>query len=281
MSKALLEPGTVLTHDLVVSIVHYNTPALLERCLEALAAEGSDLRVRVVVVDNASLDAPGEDLARRFPEVTFLRNESNVGFGGGNNRALRSVKAEAYLVTNPDVIVAPGSLRLLLERLLARPRLGVVGPRLRYADGRVQSSCRRYPTLLTVLVRGLLPERLASSFGFMRRYLMTDDMLDRPTRVDWMLGSCLLIKRDALLQAGGFDERFFMYYEDIDLCYRIAHAGWDIEHHPDVEWTHDYRRQSARVGQWRLRAVHFVSAMKFLLKHLPRRGLLASLGISK
>ncbi|MGQ0645836.1 MAG: glycosyltransferase family 2 protein [Elusimicrobiota bacterium] len=261
--------------DLIVSIVHHDTPLLLERCLESLRREGSRLRVKIAVVDNASRNGP-EKLRALHPEVDFIFNSDNVGFGRANNQVFRRWAARAYLVTNPDIVVAPGSLSRLMEELAARPQAGALGVKLLYPDGRPQASCRRYPTLRSVLLRGFLPESRAARFQSIRRYLMRDADLERPGPVDWVMGSCLLLRAEALRAVGGFDEDFFMYYEDIDLCYRLGRAGWSVDYVPQVEWIHDYRRQSARPGQWKLRAAHLRSALRFLAKHAWERGIYAS-----
>jgi N-acetylglucosaminyl-diphospho-decaprenol L-rhamnosyltransferase len=258
--------------DLLISIAHFNTPALLRRCLASLAEEGSRLRKKIVVVDNASTPPLSERDIQEYPNVTLIANPRNVGFGAANNQVFHQWRAPAYLVLNPDVQVSRGSLSLLLDRLASHPRIGALGVRLRYPDGRPQSSCRRYPTLRSVILRGLLPEPWALRFPAIRHYLMNDLCLDQPGAVDWVLGSSLLLRQAAVEEVGGFDERFFMYYEDIDLCYRLSRAGWRVEHFPAVEWIHDYRRQSVQAGQWRLRARHFQSALAFLRKHFPERG---------
>jgi GT2 family glycosyltransferase len=262
--------------DLVVSIVHHDTPSLLERCLDGLKREGSRLRVKIAVVDNASRQGLGS-LPAVHPDVDFIFNAKNVGFGRANNQVFRRWEARAYLVTNPDVRAAPGSLSLLMEEMRARPQAGALGVKLRYPDGRPQSSCRRYPTLRSVLLRGLLPESRAARFEAIRRYLMRDADLEKARPVDWVMGSCLLLRAEALRRVAGFDEEFFMYYEDIDICYRLRRAGWSVEYLPHLEWVHDYRRQSARPGEWKLRAAHFYSALRFLAKHAWDRGVYASL----
>jgi GT2 family glycosyltransferase len=263
--------------DLIVSIVHYNTPDLLRSCLDAFNKEGSPLRKKIIVVDNASSPALQASDFKNYPGLSLIHNARNVGFGSANNQVFRKWDGDWYLVTNPDVKPAPGSLGPLLKRAAARPRLGAMGVRLRYPDGRPQASCRRYPTLRSVLLRGLLPEEKAARFRSIQRYLMTETALEVPTSVDWMLGSCLLLREEALKQVHGFDEGFFMYYEDIDLCFRLKKAGWDVEYNPEFEWVHDYRRESTRNGRFKLRGIHFYSAMRFLAKHLPERGLYASL----
>ncbi|HAM36499.1 MAG TPA: hypothetical protein DEB40_14610 [Elusimicrobia bacterium] len=263
--------------DLVVSIAHYNTPELLKSCLRALAEEGSPLKKKIVVIDNASTPAlQARDLAE-FPDVDLIQNTSNTGFGSANNQAFARWRAEAYLVTNPDVHVSPGSLSRLLDRLRAQPKLGIIGAGLRYPDGRGQASCRRYPTLRSVLLRGLLPESLARNFPSIRRYMMLDDDIAAPTAVDWVLGSCLFMRGRAVHETGGFDENFFMYYEDVDLCCRVRQAGWLVEYNPSVQWTHEYRRESARSLRLGLKAAHFKSAMRFLRKHLAFRGAWSSI----
>lgn len=263
--------------DVVVSVVHYNTPDLLKKFLASIAKEASPLRVKTVVVDNASTPPlTREDLAA-FPEVELVSNARNAGFGRANNQVFRRWRGKYHLVTNPDVLIPAGGLGALVKTLEADPSLGAVGARLLYADGRLQPSCRRYPTLRTVLLRGFLSEEKALRFAPIRRYLMEGELPEGPRAVDWLLGSCLLVRRQALDAVEGFDEGFFMYYEDIDLCYRLNAAGRPVHYRPDVEWVHDYRRESAKRGKLKLRAVHFLSAMRFLAKHLPRRGLLESI----
>lgn len=263
-------------YQLIVSIVHYNTPELLRSCLDAFYREGSAVRRKIVVVDNASTPALRAGDFAAYPDLALISNSRNAGFGSANNQVFKQWEADWYLVTNPDVRPARGSLGSLLKQAAFRPRLGAMGVRLRYPDGRPQYSCRRYPTLRSVLLRGLLPEDKAARFRVIQNYLMMETAPETPTPVDWMLGSCLLLRAEALKQVGGFDEGFFMYYEDIDLCFRLRKAGWRVEYHPGVEWVHDYRRESARQGRLKLKGIHFYSAMRFLAKHLPSRGLYAS-----
>jgi GT2 family glycosyltransferase len=259
-----------------VSIVHYNTPELLRRCLSALVKEGSQLNTKLVVVDNASTPPLAPSDLVDFPGVELISNRVNVGFGAANNQVFKAVPAEIYVVINPDIIVSPGSFGVLYERLTSNQQLGVVGVRLRYPNGELQASCRRYPTLRSVLLRGLLSENCAARFSSIRRYLMMGETLREPTSVDWVLGSCLAMRRETVGAVGGFDEDYFMYYEDIDLCYRIKKTGLNIEYYPAIEWIHDYRRESTHSGRWHLRRRHFLSAMKFLKKHVHDRGVLQS-----
>jgi hypothetical protein len=260
------------TYDLVVSIVHYNTPELLIRCLAALAEEGSGLRKKIIVVDNASERPPRREAVEAYPDTEIILNPSNRGFGAANNQVFEGWRAKAYLVTNPDVILPPAGLLPLWEHLRTHPDTGVLGCRLLYPDGRAQPSCRRYPTLRAVLLRGLLSEGLAAHFAPIRRYFMAGEVHDDSIRVDWVLGSCLLIRGDVLEKVKGFDEGYFMYYEDIDLCYRVRRAGWHVEYFPAVHWFHDYRRESTSGTSWKLRCHHFYSAMRFLIKYGSERG---------
>jgi GT2 family glycosyltransferase len=181
-----------------------------------------------------------------------------------------------YVVINPDIIVSPGSLKIIYDRLQADRGIGILGVRLRYPNGDLQASCRRFPTLRSVFLRGLLPEKDAARFKSIRRYLMLGDAPREPGPVDWVLGSCLAMRREAIEMVGGFDETYFMYYEDIDLCYRVKQLGMKIEYYPLVEWVHDYRRESTQNGRWALRRRHFQSAMRFLHKHVRHRGVLQS-----
>jgi GT2 family glycosyltransferase len=262
--------------DLVVSIVHYNTPELLRRCLRSLAKEDSSLRKKIFVVDNASKPPLTAEDLQEFPDVELIANKDNRGFGAANNQVFEAVPASVYVVINPDIIVAPGSLKTLHDRLLADRSIGILGVRLCYPNGDHQASFRRFPTMRSVLIRGFLSEKDAARFKSIRTYMMTGETPREPRPVDWVLGSCLAMRRDVIDAVGGFDENYFMYYEDIDLCYRVKQLGLRVEYYPHVEWVHDYRRESTKSGRWGLRRRHFLSAMRFLQKHVRHRGVLQS-----
>lgn len=260
--------------DLSVSVVTFNTAARLLQCLESVQETAGDLRYEVFVVDNASSDDTDIQIYRNFPNVRLILNERNVGFARANNQAILLSRGRYVFVTNPDIVVRPHALQRMVEYLDAHPDVGVAACRLEYPDGSLQLSCRSFPTLASFLIRGLpLPERWKSESRVMRQYMLSDWDHSTAREVDWCLGSCLLVRRETIESVGGMDSRFFLYYEDIDWCYRIRRAGWKIAYLPDVSMIHFYRRASASRVPNRLTFHHLASAAMFFAKFLHERRL--------
>jgi N-acetylglucosaminyl-diphospho-decaprenol L-rhamnosyltransferase len=226
--------------DLVVSIVSYRTPDLLASCLRALDDQRDGLELQVSVVDNASGDGSAELVARRFPWVHLVRNTRNVGFGAAHNQTLRQAATSAryMLVLNADAAPCPGTLRTLVTFLDAHPEVAVVGPRLRYPDGRTQSSRRRFPSPLTLFLESTQAQRFWPDNDVLRRYYVSDRSDDQTQDVDWLVGACLCVRGEAARQVGLFDERFFLYSEELDWCRRFRGAGWRVVYHPNAEVVH-------------------------------------------
>jgi N-acetylglucosaminyl-diphospho-decaprenol L-rhamnosyltransferase len=224
--------------DLSVSIVSYRTPAALARCLAAVSAERDSLEIEATVVDNASGDGSAELVETRFPWVRLIRNERNVGFGAAHNQVLRNANARYWLVLNSDAAPSPGSLGTLVSFLDRNPAVGIAGPRLRYPDGRVQPSRRRFPTVATLLLESTQIQRFWPDNAVLRRYYVRDRSNDDEQDVDWLVGACLCVRATAAQQVGLFDERFFMYSEELDWCRRFRAAGWRISYVPSADVMH-------------------------------------------
>lgn len=226
--------------DLSVSIVSYRTPELLLRCLAALVAERERgvLEMDVTVVDNASGDASVDLVRSAYPWVSVLHNPRNAGFGAAHNQVLRRATGRYWLVLNSDTSPAPGALQTLVEALESDATLACVGPRLRYPDGTVQPSRRRFPTVATLFCESTQLQRFWPRNNVLRRYYMEDRADDVPQDVDWLVGACLCLRAEAMRQVGLFDERYFMYSEEIDLCRRLRAAGWGVRYVPTAEVVH-------------------------------------------
>jgi GT2 family glycosyltransferase len=219
-------------------VVSYRTPILLRRCLSALEAERGQLEMDVTVVDNASGDGSAEMVSAEFPWVRLIRNDRNAGFGTAHNQAMRGARGRYLLVLNSDASPLPGALRALIGFLDAHPRVAVAGPKLRYADGTVQPSRRRFPTLATLFLESTQLQRLAPDNAVLRRYYVADRSDDEPQDVDWLVGACLCVRASAVVDVGLFDERFFMYSEELDWCRRFRAAGWGVAYVPSAEVVH-------------------------------------------
>lgn len=224
--------------DLSVSVVSYRTPTLLKQCLEAISAERAGLAIEVTVVDNASGDGSAEMVNEQFPWVRLIGNDRNLGFAAAHNQALRSASGRYWLVLNSDAAPSPGALRSLLDFLDVQPGVAVAGPRLRYPDGTVQPSRRRFPTLATLFLESTQLQRLSQSNQVLRRYYVADRSDDELQDVDWLVGACLCVRAAAAREVGLFDERFFMYSEELDWCRRFRAAGWRVVYVPAAEVIH-------------------------------------------
>jgi GT2 family glycosyltransferase len=231
--------------DLSIVVVSYNTRDLLRACLasipSAAGANGTEPETtyEVWVVDNASPDRSAEMVAAEFPEVRLVASSENLGFAKANNLALFEAAGRYLLLLNPDTEAKPGSLSALVRFMDANPRAGACGPKLLNSDGTLQRNGARFPTVLRefVCVTGL--RRLA-----MRRYELAmgygRDDFDQTCEVDQVSGACLLVRRAALDQVGPLDDRFFMFYEEVEWCHRIKAAGWQVWYVAESRVTHHW-----------------------------------------
>ncbi|HPF70271.1 MAG TPA: glycosyltransferase [Candidatus Krumholzibacteria bacterium] len=251
---------------LAIVIVHYNTSGDLERCLESLAANAPAAPHRVVVVDNASRDDGLADVHRRFPDCTWIFNTENAGYAKGCNQGIAAVDAAYHLLLNPDVVALPGPLDALLAFADAHPRAGIVGPQLLNEDGSIQDSCRRFYTFRTLLLRRTFFGKLFPDSETVRRHLMRDFDHRAARPVDWILGGCLLARREAVARTGAMDERFFLYFEDVDWCYRMWQAGFEVVYSPEARFIHRHRRASAKGTFNRSFFLHLASLISFYEK---------------
>lgn len=255
---------------LAVCIVNWNTREHLRRCLESLRRYTADLQPQVVVVDNGSTDASAEMTAAEFPQVQLIANPDNRGYAAGNNQALAAVEADFKLLLNPDVQVSAGSVQYLLEFMTAHPRAGAVAPRLRYPDGRVQLTCRSFPTPDVVFYDALLLARLFPRSHTFGKYRMSWWAMDEEREVDQPMASAFLLRAAALQEIGPLDEAFPIFFNDVDLCYRLKQAGWEIWFTPRVEMTHYHGASTSQVWSSMLRE-SYTGFVRFYRKHYFRR----------
>ncbi|MBI4261238.1 MAG: glycosyltransferase family 2 protein [Actinobacteria bacterium] len=247
-----------------VVVVDYDAGDHLLRCLESVHRHAGDASLEVVVVDNASRDGSAEAAGEAHPGVRVLRNAENQGFARAANRGIRETSAPFVLLLNPDAEIAAGTLSGLRKLALDRPRAGVIGPMIRGTDGEPYLSGRRVPGLGEALGHVLLGPFLPGN-RFTRAYTMAD--WDRTTErgVDWISGSAMFLRREALEEVGDFDERFFMYAEDVDICTRLRAAGWKVLFSPEVEVRHVGGVATRRDPRMPLE--HSRSAYRYFAKH--------------
>jgi N-acetylglucosaminyl-diphospho-decaprenol L-rhamnosyltransferase len=243
-------------------VVSHGAGTDLEECLAALAPQVDEL----VVVANL----PGEPLAPLPAGTHLIANERPVGFAANANRAIAETTAAFVVVANPDTRPEPDAVSALRAFMEGRPRCGVAGPQMRYPDGSWQSSRRRFPTVLGTLVRRTPLRLLFPPRRHQRSYYLLDERPTEPVETDWMLGGFLLLRREMLDELGGFDERFRLYGEDVDLCYRAAKAGWERWYVPAAVVEHRHAAVSDRRFFTRHTLWHWRSILRFIRKHPER-----------
>jgi len=251
---------------LAVVIVHYNSSSDLRRCLESLVAYAPGQEHRVIIVDNASDDDGLAEVHRQYSQFQWIFSKENLGYSKGCNLGMSQVDAEYYLLLNPDIVVQPGALQQLLEFADRSPRAGMVGPQLLNEDLSIQDSCRRFYNLKTLLLRRTFLGKIFPDSETVRRHLMADFDHQSVRPVDWVLGGCILIRRSAMQRTGPMDERFFLYFEDVDWCYRMWQAGYEVVYTPDARFIHRHRRDSAQGKFTRTFWLHLGSLISFYEK---------------
>jgi len=258
--------------NLSIVIVNYDTSGLLRDCLRSVYASEGRLAYEVIVVDNCSPDGSVQMVQQEFPRATLIASRINGGYAYANNLGLQQARGDFLLLLNPDTVLPPAALRDMLQFMMEHPQAGVAGPKLVLADGSLDLACRRsFPTLDVAFFRLVgLSKRYPQSPRF-NRYNMCYLDPDQLTEVDSVVGAFMLIRRQALEEAGLLDERFFAYGEDIDLCYRIkVDHGWKVYYNPAVAVTH-YKSQATRKRALKMNVEFYRAMWLFHQKHYARR----------
>jgi N-acetylglucosaminyl-diphospho-decaprenol L-rhamnosyltransferase len=239
-------------------LVSFNTRDYLVECVRSLRADGVE---RVVVVDNASVDGSVEALRRSDPEAEVIATGANLGFGVAANIGVAATDSDAVLILNPDTVVEPGTVKALSVALERDGSLAVVGPRIHSLDGTLYPSVRRFPDLGVAAGHAFLGLVWPDN-RYTRSYRMLDWDHERACPVDWVSGTCMLVRRTAFEAVGGFDPAFFMYVEDVDLCWRLWRAGWTVGYEPGGLVTHTIGG-SSQLTPYRMILAHHRSLYRF------------------
>lgn len=252
-------------------VLNYRTPKQTWRCVEALLQQTIADRMEILVIDNHSGDDSVGYLrnrARGQSSVRVLETADNIGYGQGNNAGIRQAQGELLLIINPDNTLEPTGAERMATVMQEQPDIGVLSPQLVHEDGSIRDSSRSFPSLFDVLIkrtflRRLFPKRLG-------RYLRQSDNPSNVQDVDWVVGACMMIRRTVYEDIGGFDPRFFLFFEDTDLCRRCHQAGYRVVHYPlakatDRKWRLSeggfltlFTKKTARI--------HLLSAVKYFWK---------------
>jgi len=245
-------------------VVNYDSGDHVVRCVRSLLADTSaDGPPDVVVVDNGSTDG-SDERSERVPAVRMVRPGGNLGYARAANLGIAATRADIVAVCNPDTVLRAGSARVLLERFAREPDLGALGPRIENPDGSIYPSARSVPALGDTVGHAVLglawPENPST-----RRYHQLDADPDVARDVDWVSGAAIWLRRRALDDVGGWDERFFMYVEDVDLCERLRTAGWRVAYEPAADVVHIQGVSTDR-HPYRMIAEHHRSLVRYAAK---------------
>ena len=253
--------------DVSVVIVSWKVRDLLDRCLTTLSESTKETALEVLVVDNQSGDGTLEMVREKHPQVSAIDAGGNLGFSSGNNLGFARVRGRFVLLLNPDTEVGPGAVDRLRAALEADPALGIVGPKVLLPDGEVQLACaRHFPNVWsqTLQILGLTHRFPRNYFAGHFRMGYWDHLDERD--VDAVSGCCLLIRAELLKDLEGLDESFFMYGEDLDLCWRARRAGFRVRYVPDAEILH-HSKQSSRQAEIRMLVHTHESMYRFFRKN--------------
>jgi N-acetylglucosaminyl-diphospho-decaprenol L-rhamnosyltransferase len=245
-----------------IIIVSWNTVRFLENCLASILVGPPTSPLEIWVVDNASTDGTPRLVREKFPQVHLIRNRENKGFARANNQAIQRCAGKYVLLLNPDTLVASGALQALVDFLDQHPEAGAVGARILNPDGSLQISSHPRPTLSRELWRLFHLDSLSPYAA----YPLTKWKTDHPQEVAVLMGACLLLRKEVLDQVGSLDEDYFIYSEEVDLCYRIQRAGWRMYWVPQAEVVHFGSQSTQQVpAEMFLHLYH--SKIKYFRKH--------------
>lgn len=259
--------------EISVIIVNWNTLKVTSDCIQSLIDIKEISPIEIIIIDNASHDGSVEALRNQFPSIKIIANETNVGFAAGCNQGLEQASGKYLLLLNSDTTANGESLKGMMDFLKNHPKVGAVGCRLLYADGTVQSSHGNFPTpseflfhqsLLAILIKRFV-SRLRNFFPHIKHN-------QKPYKVDWLMGACIMMPREIYRKVGGFDPDYFMYCEDADWCFRLAKEGYSIYHLPQYSIFH-YHQQSSRQRKKFTFIRIFQSLNRFVEKNYGESGL--------
>ena len=262
--------------ELSIIIVHHQTPELLKLCLKSLkdsTVGKQEINKEIIVVDS-TISRKARDLIREhYPEVKYLPYQENLGYSRGVNIGIQNSQGDYILILNPDVVFTKDALGVMLDYMKKHPDIGMLGPKVLNFNGTAQRTYFRFYKPITIIARRLWLGRFKPFKKALYEFLMADSDPDKVQTPDWLMGSVLMVNRQALKKVGGMDERFFMYFEDVDWARRFWHNDYKVVYYPKAVVYHYHQRESkSRLGlldalfnkktRW-----HIASAVKFFWKY--------------
>ncbi len=263
-----------MTPELSILICSYKNPRLLELCVNSIRKNVLGIKYEIIVADNETQEETYDLMREKFPKIPFIPNQKNLGFGSMVRQCLKVAKGKFYFIINGDIIIKDDDLNKLLEYLKKHNDVGIVGPKLINFDNSIQNSCFRFYSPMTVVYRRTFLGRFDFAKKHLERFLMKEQRKsNKPIEADWVMGSAMMITKKAIDEVGTIDKRFFMYFEDVDWCWRFWEKGYKIIYNPEARVFHYHGKQSASRNVLnsmlfnKYSRIHILSALKFFVKH--------------
>lgn len=259
--------------DLSIAINSFKNPELLKLCIESIESNVSDIDYELIVVDSNTEEDTEILMRENYPGIKFIPFKKNVGFQMLLNKGMKESRGKYILFLNSDILVTMNSVGSLLGFIKENPGVGIAGPQLLNFNGTLQYSCLRFYQPATIIYRRTFLGKLGFAKKHLDWFLMKDYDHKKPKEVDWLMGSALMVSKDAVNKVGFMDHRFFMYMEDVDWCRRFWENGYKVAYFPDSKMHHYHGRGSARGGFFRslffnkLTWIHIFSAIKYFKKY--------------
>lgn len=240
-------------------IVTYNEEDIIEDCISSILEHTKNLDFTLYVSDNDSKDKTIEIVKEKFPEVVLIENKKNGGFGDGHNKVLKQLDSDFHVVINPDIILKENTIEVLVEYLKSHEKVAMITPKILNEDGTEQYLPKRNPKFSYVILSKLKPFR-----HYRAEYTRQKEDLKVPTKVEFCTGCFFVMRTRLMKQLGGFDPRYYMYFEDADLSRQVRNQGYDIIFYPMVKAVHKWKRENTRSLKGILRFL--TSMMKYFYK---------------
>lgn len=242
---------------LSIIIVNWNTREITRDCLRSIVEQVHDVSYEVIVIDNASSDGSADMIRHDFPDFALIANDANVGFGRANNQGMRVARSQYFLLLNSDTLVIDDAVQRFTAFMAREPRIGIAGCKLLFEDRTLQHSCYRFPSLGLAVLEELLLYKLLSRRRQGEVLLTGYWTYDHTRDVNWVMGAAMLLRREVFEQTGGFDERLFMYGEEMEWCMRVRDKGWRITFTPDFSIIHlNHKSADLKYGDERMDICH-------------------------
>jgi GT2 family glycosyltransferase len=255
-----------------VIVVNYKVPECLKEMIRSIKNASLSDRTEIIVVDNASNDGSFELITSEFSEVKWVQLKNNIGFGKACNIGAKNARGEFLLLINPDTVIAENTLSVAVEFMNSNPDAGIMGPKILNPDGSLQPGCRRsFPTPQNAFYRFSGLSKLFPKSPRFGKYNLTFLDQDQTTKVDAVSGSFMFIRRAQFVSIGGFDEQFFMYGEDLDLCWRMRESGYSVWYNPETQIIH-HKGKSSAINIIRSRFAFYEAMLIFTRKYRHKRG---------